>query len=82
MAATDKQTFFVTGYIGEGTARENLESYCIATDKAAAIALIAHTIPFYNPIGVSSLEELKRLVGVLERVRTGELLAPTQAGLR
>lgn len=82
MAAADTQTFYVTGYIGEGAARENLDSYCIATDKAAAMALMARTIPLFNPVGVSSLDELKRIVAALERVRTGELLAPKEARLR
>jgi hypothetical protein len=77
----EDNTFLVNGYLGGSQKNADyFEGYCIADDKGSAIALMAQTIPTLNPVGATSLAELKRYAATLEKVMKGDLHAPRQNG--
>lgn len=80
--AGDENVFLVSGFIGTRRSKEDqFLGYCVASDKASALRLMAKTVAGLNPLGVTSLADMKKQVSALSGVLDGQIPAPVESGM-
>lgn len=80
--AGDENVFLVSGFVGVNRSKDSqFLGYCVASDRASALRLMAKTIDGLNPLGVTSLAEMRAQVNALSKVLDGSVAAPIESGM-
>lgn len=77
MKVKEDQVFLVSGFYGDTPSRDNLFiGYCVALDERDAATYMKKLMGLSAVTGVNSLQQMKNLTSLLERIRDGHDTAP------